>query len=460
MAFSGCGTAKITEFEMPEGGYDGRTVEITFANTTGSSLEKVIDYGIERFNKIYPNIKVKNDNSEKDWDLLSKNITTKIQTGRQPNVAFCYPDHVASYNDAKAVLALDDFLPGGAYASETVAYGDGSKKNDMGLTKAQVDDYVSAFIKEGSIYLDGKTYTLPFAKSTEVLFYNKDVFDELELEVPTTWEEMEAVCKKITEYDEKCIALGYDSEANFFITLCEQYRSKYTSATGDHFLFDNDINRGFVKDLKSWYDARYLTTKNTYGAYSSNLFKEKKCYMSIGSTGGSSYQDPGITDGSAAFTVGVAPIPQVDPANPKVILQGPSVCVFKNQDPYKVLASWLLVKFLTTDVDFQARYSEISGYAPVTHSTFNDEFYQEFLGEADKATGLTARTAQICKDLSEAKCADGSDVFYISPAFIGSSTARSAVGVLLKTVLDGDGKDTTLDKAFKEALQECRYFQN
>lgn len=452
LAFSsGCAT-KVPEFEMPDGGYDGRAVEITFANTTGANLEGVVNSALERFNVLYPNISVHVDNTNKNWDDFADNIATRLTSQKQPNVAFCYSDHVATYNKANAVLAIDDFLPGGAFENMTVTNTAGTEP--LGYTQAQVDDFIEAFFAEGSVYGDGKTYTLPFAKSTEVLFYNKTAFTKWGLTVPTTWEEMEATCAQIIEKanDEKTIALGYDSEANLFITLCEQYGSPYTSATGDHFLFDNEKNHEFVEMLKRWYDSRYLTTKETYGEYSSNLFKAETCYMSIGSTGGSSYQDPGITDGTATFEVGVAPIPQVDPSNPKTILQGPSVCIFKKADPYEVLASWLLVKFLTTEIQFQGAYSEISGYTPVIKSVFENPAYQEFLSEADSATGLTARTSLIGKQMAE------DNAFYTSPAFVGSSKAREQVGLLVKTYLQNEDPNRKVEEFFAAAIFECNYF--
>lgn len=453
MAFTGCGLKKIPDFVMPEGGYDGSEVEITFANTTGQKLAEVVDAALVEFNKLYPNIKVKVDNSNKNYDTLESKIGTQLTTGKQPNVAFCYSDHVAFYNESNAVLPLNDFfLPGSEYESMTVTNTAGTEP--LGLTKEQVADYVEPFYAEGSVYGDGKIYTLPFAKSTEVLYYNKTYFDANNLTVPTTWAEMEQTCQKILDLakeNEPVYPLGYDSEANLFITLCEQYESPYTSATGEHFLFNNEKNKTFVRMLCDWYKKKYFTTKETYGSYTSYLFtseKFPKCYMSIGSTGGSSYQDPGSSDNVAKFEVGVAPLPQADVTKPKSILQGPSVCIFKNDDPQKVLASWLLVKFLTTDIEFQGRYSETSGYMPVTYSAFNSEAYQEFLKEGDSASGLTARTAATCKKLVD------DEAFYTSPAFTGSSKARERVGILMKDVLEGGD----IDKAFATAITECKNF--
>ena len=114
-------------------------------------------------------------------------------------------------------------------------------------------------------------YTMPLSKSTEVLYYNATFFAKHNLTPPTTWNEMEELCKKIKEIDPKSIPLGYDSEANWFITMCEQYGSPYTSASGDHFLFDNETNREFVKKFREWYQKGYLTTQKIYGAYTSGL---------------------------------------------------------------------------------------------------------------------------------------------------------------------------------------------
>ena len=51
---------------------------------------------------------------------------------------------------------------------------------------------------------------LPFNKSTDVLIYNKTFFDENNLSVPTTWDEMEQVSKQIKELTGNA-ALGFDA---------------------------------------------------------------------------------------------------------------------------------------------------------------------------------------------------------------------------------------------------------
>lgn len=456
LAFSaGCNTAEMPDFEMPEGGYDGNPVEIMFYNTMGQNLDKVLSSAITRFNDRYPNITVKYDRTSGDYDTLRDKIAVEISGGKQPNLAYCYPDHVALYNQSNSLVSLDGFLPGGDYNTPDLVDPRVDKQGEiLGLTQEQVNGFVPEFLKEGSAFEDGKTYSLPFAKSTEVLYYNVDFFAaHPEIPTPTasmTWDDIFEICAAIKEIDSQCTPLGIDSESNLFITLCEQYGSPYTSSIGEHFLFNNDINKGFVQKFYDWFQAGYFTTETVNKAYTSNLFKEQKSFMSIGSSAGATYQAPTLTDGKAEFQVGIVPIPQVHPEQPKTILQGPSICIFKSQNPQQVIASWLFLKFITTDIAFQAQFSETSGYIPVQNAVFSNEAYMEFLNSANgNQTGITALSAQVGKKLVE------DQAFYISPAFMGSSKARDEVGTLMVAVLQNK---KTIDKAFQDAIEECEFF--
>ena len=55
---------------------------------------------------------------------------------------------------------------------------------------------------------DGKTYAVPLATQTLQMFYNKDIFKENDLEVPTTWKEFIAVNETLLANDVTPIALG------------------------------------------------------------------------------------------------------------------------------------------------------------------------------------------------------------------------------------------------------------
>ena len=441
-------TTTAAAYEVPAEGYDGSEVTLRFYHTMGTNLTTVLDEYIAKFNELYPNIHIEHSQVG-SYDDVRDQISTEITVSNQPNIAYCYPDHVARYNLAGVVATLDNFID----SDIVVTRADGSTEI-LGLTQEQKDDFIEGYYNEGRQFGDGLMYTLPLSKSTEVLYYNKTFFDENGIEVPTTWEELEAVCAKIKEIDPTSIPLGYDSEGNWFITMCEQLNSPYTSATGDHYLFNNDVNKSFVKLFRSWYDKGYLTTQTLYGAYTSGLFTSTtspKSYMSIGSSAGATYQRPSKVDGEYPFEVGIASIPQVSQDNRKVISQGPSLVIFSKSNSQEVVASWLFVKYLTTNVEFQAAFAMASGYVPVLKSVANNPVYAEFIASADGYDFVAALSAKVCLEQE--------DAYYTSPAFNGSSTARDQVASLIAKCLSTktDNVDAMIDQAFQDAIDECEY---
>lgn len=427
----GCGgkTNKIT-FEVPEELDTNTPLTIKFYHTMGDTLQKVLAEAVDEFQKDYPNFTVESSQIG-GYDDVRNQLVTEIPNGNQPNLAYCYPDHVALYNRARAVVPLNSLID-----SEKFGY------------NGDVSDFVPGYYAEGSQYGDDNIYTLPFSKSTEVLYYNKTAFDREGWTVPTTWEEMATLCATIKGKYPSSTPLGIDSESNLFITISEQIGSKYTSATGDHYLFDNTENRTFVGKFKEWYDKGYFTTQEILDAYTSTLFAQTGSdqttftgsFMSIGSTGGASHQF------DKSFECGVAAIPTYGNVDLKVISQGPSLCIFNKENPQEVLATWVFVKnYLLTSV-FQAKFSMQSGYNPVLKSASAIEDYANWINGADGKTadGVKALAAKVSNEMVNS--------YYTSPAFVGSSTARSQVGDLFVAVMTGS-KD--IDKAFKEAVAAC-----
>jgi len=441
-------SVSVAEDAVPA--YDGSEVTLRFYHTMGSNLTAVLDQYIAEFNAIYPNIKIEYT-SVGGYDDVRDQISKEIPEGIQPNIAYCYPDHVALYNLAKAVQTLDAYIESDA----VVTRADGTTEI-MGLTDEQKADFIEGYYNEGKEFGDGLMYTMPLSKSTEVLYYNKTFFEENNIAVPTTWDELLATCEKIVEIDPYSIPLSYASESNWFITMTEQLNTPYTSATAPHFLFDAEANKDFVKMFRDWYQYSYVTTQSLYGAYTSGLFTSTgtiKSYMSIGSSAGATYQRPAKNaDGTYPFEVGIATIPQADPNNKKVISQGPSLCIFKKANAQEVAASWLFVKYLTTTVEFQAEFSMASGYVPVLKSVAENPVYAEFVASADGGDYVSALSAKVCLEQQ--------DAYYTSPAFNGSSAARDQVGSLMTkcfTIPDGSDVDALVDAAFADAIAECEY---
>ena len=406
---------------------------IVFWHTMGDSLQKVLNPAIEQFKQDHEGWDIESTQIGGYDDVRNQTISY-IAAGKNPGLVYCYPDHIATYNKSKQVVDLNQYI----------------NDPEVGFSAEKVADFVEGYYAEGSAFGDGAMYTLPFSKSTEVLYYNKTLFAEEGLEVPTTWAEMEEVCRILKLRYPDSTPLGIDSEANFFITTAAQKGVGYTTASGEnHYLFDNAENRETVTMLKSWYDKGYLQTQTTYGAYTSGLFvstEKNRSFMSIGSTGGASHQLPK----NRAFEVGIAPIPtfvkegQTAEQSLKCISQGPSLAMLKQTSEEKMLMTWIFMRDYLLTTEFQAKFSMASGYNPVLKSTYENPVYINFLESADGYENITALSAQTSSSLS--------DNFFVSDAFIGSSTARDEVGELVVKVLKGTA---TLDKAFEDALRNC-----
>ena len=450
------GGDKVRYDAIPEEGYDGSEVTIVFYHTMGQNLRAVLDKYIEEFNKLYPNITVVHSQVGGYDDLYEKTCLDLAQ-GNAPNIVYCYPEHVAVYNMTSAVVPLDNFIE--SKIPVTDAYGNTTV---LGFTDEQRNDFIPGYYAEGTAFDEaGTMYSLPMSKSTEVLYYNKTFFEANGISVPATWSEMEEVCKRILEIDPNCIPLGHDSESNLFITMCEQLGTPYISTTdSEHFIFDTAENRDFMKMFSQWYVNGYFTTQQIYGAYTSGLFVAQsgiKSYMNIGSSAGATHHRPTANyPGGYPFEVGIAMIPQADPSNPKVISQGPSLCIFDQENKQEVVASWLFMEFLTTNSNFQAEFSLSSGYMPVIESALEHPVYQNFLSYADGGDYIAALAIKMGLEQS--------DAYFKIPIFNGTAIANDQVrhlvqDCLIQCSLSGDSSDfdRVVKKAFEDAVSVCKF---
>lgn len=422
------------------------TAKVTFWHTMGQSNQETLNRMITEFNKIYPNITIEHA-AQGDYDDIKEKVSAAIPAGTTPTMAYCYPDHVAEYMSAGAIELMDPYIEdktiGLGKNAEIEAKGDSFKQYLSG----GVEDYVDSFWSEGKSYgeefgvLNG-VYSVPFSKSTEVMFYNKTFFEEKNLKVPETWEEMEAIMPVIKGYG--YTALGYDSDANMLITMFEQEGIPYTSIDkDDHFLFNNDRAKALVTKLKGWYDNGYIVTSGSSAnnSYTSNMFvgtSEPQVVMTIGSTGGTGYN---YTD---KFEVGVAKIPG-GTLNSHVISQGPSICFFKRATQVEKYAAWLFYKFISNTYN-SAVYSVLTGYSPVRKSSFQSVPFLNYITDITK-TGkekLVQQTLEFNENLKE--------YYFVSPAFKGSSTARKEMDGIIANVFLGT---KTVEQAFNDALTNC-----
>lgn len=426
---------------------------IVFYHTMGDKLQTDLNVQIEKFQNDFPGWKIESVQAG-GYDQTRSKIVADLQGGSQPDLAYCYADHVALYMQTKKVVDMSKILK----SEKTVNNKDG-KAIRVGFTDAEVADIVEGYYNEGfaTNYADYEKYgytkdsllTLPYSKSTELVYYNKTALDGAGLQPATTWDELWEQAKVLSEKYPKAVTLGYDSESNWFITMCEQNGWGYTTAAGaadEHYLFNNTQAAEWLDSLAEKYTKGYITTQKESGAYTSNLFTkgvdEGGIIYCIGSSGGASYQNPG-----KKFEYGIAPVfASVNNSTKRkaAISQGPNLvmleCDRAKDKTAKAEMTFLFLSKYLLDPTFQAQFSITSGYNPVRKSTNEIPAYVEHMN----GDNITAKAAKVGASMV--------NDFFTSPAFVGSSTARDQVGQALVDVLTGV---RTGQEALREALRNC-----
>ena len=147
------------------------------------------------------------------------------------------------------------------------------------------------------------------------------------------------------------------------------------------------------------------------------------------------------------FETVVLAVPQFDSENPKMISQGPSICVFNKADTMEVLASWLFASYLLTN-DVQIPYSQTEGYVPVTSKAQSSEEYQDYLSRAGENNDLYYDVKIAASKL----LIDNTDNTFVTPVFNGSASLRMAAGELIETSVKSARRKKTVDDEFIAGL--------
>ncbi|MCI6697007.1 MAG: extracellular solute-binding protein [Solobacterium sp.] len=450
------GQAKTTGFTVPEDYDSSKTYEITFWAKNDSNKNQVAIYkkAISDFEAIYPNIKV-NLSLYTDYGQIYNDVITNISTNTTPNVCITYPDHIATYlTGNNVVVPLDELMDDAKYG-----FGGSEIKFD-GPSK---DEIVSKFLNEGVI--DGHQYALPFMRSTEALYINKDFVEKLGYEIPdvVTWDYIFEVSEKAMAKDEDgnflvngqktMIPFIYKSTDNMMIQLLRQSGAGYSDDNGNIEIF-NDTTKELLLEIAKHAESRAFSTFKI-SSYPANFLNAGQCIFAVDSTAGATWMgsDAPLVDipeeKLVRFETVVREVPQEDADNPTMISQGPSICIFNKSDVDEVLASWIFAQYLLSN-DIQISYSETEGYIPVTTKAIDDPSYQDYLsrGGEDNLEHYSIKI-DVVKLLI-----DNIDNTFTTSVFNGSASLRNAAGQLIEETVKGARRGKDVDGDFIDQLFE------
>ena len=443
-------------FTVPEAFDETAPVEIIFwaKNDTNQTQTDIYKKAMADFEALYPNVNV-TMRLYTDYNQIYRDVLTNISTDTTPNVCITYPDHIATYlTGNQVVVPLEDLMADPDYGLG------GSALRFDGPTREEI---VPEFLREGQI--GGVQYAMPFMRSTEAAYINRDFVEKLGYEVPDvlTWDYIWEVSEKALARDEEgnylvngqktMIPFIYKSTDNMMISMLRQLDAGYSTDRGEVKIF-NDTTRSILEEVYAHAKSRAFSTF-AISSYPGNYLNAGQCIFAIDSTAGATWMgsDAPLLDihkeQVIPFETAVRPIPQFDPAHPKMISQGPSVCIFSKKDSQQVLASWLFVQFLMTN-EVQIAYSGTEGYLPVTLKAQESPEYRDYLARKGEDNNVHYR---VKIDASELLMNHMADTF-VTPVFNGSTDLRQAAGQMIEESAKAARRKKEMNDEFIETLYD------
>lgn len=457
LLLTGChGSRGLDAFVMPESFDMAAEHEITFwaKNDTNKTQTAIYEQAIADFEKLYPNIHV-NLRLYTDYGKIYNDVITNIATHTTPNVCITYPDHIATYlTGVNQVVPLEEL-----FGDERYGLGGSEVKYDS----PGKDEIIPQYLEECAF--GGHYYAIPYMRSTESCYINKTYVEKLGFQMPDAltwdfvWEVSEAAMAMdgegnfLVNGQKVLIPFIYKSTDNMMIQQIRQKGIGYSTEEGEILLF-SDATKELLETIAEHTRTGAFSTFKV-SSYPANFLNAGQCIFAIDSTAGATWmgcEAPLIDispDKLVEFETEVLPIPQFDPANPQMISQGPSVCVFNKEDPQEVLASWLFAQYLLTD-EVQIAYAQTEGYVPVTTKARQSQAYQDYLSRSGEDNALHYDV----KIKATKLLLENVDHTFVTPVFNGSASLRDAAGQLIEETVKSIRRSQTVDDAYYGKLYE------
>lgn len=342
-------------------------IDFYYPVQVGGPVTKVIDGYVQKFMEANPGITVAPIYAGNYNDTTTKALTA-AKAGTPPAVAVLLATDVYTLIDEDVIDPIDDFT-----------------KTDE--DKAWLAGFMPAYLK--SAQTEDHLWSVPFQRSTAVMYYNKQAFKEAGLDPekgPATWDEMAAAGKAVVTKDGSGqvsrwgigIAGNVGSAQWLFGALVAQNGGKLVNDAGtETYLTDPKV----VEALQYWVD---LSTKDQihppgifeWGTAPAD-FLAGRVAMIWHTTG-----NLANIRKNATFDFGVAPFP--GHPTPASVLGGGNLYIFKDAADEEKAAAYKFIQFLTSD-ETLADWAVQTGYVAPRDGSWETETMKKYVAEAPQA---------------------------------------------------------------------------
>jgi len=311
----------------------------------GGSLTQVVDGIVADFEVENPDIKV-NAVYSGNYDDTRVRALSALNSGEPAQLAVMFSIDAYDLIEQDLVLPFDDLV------------------NDA----AWLNSFYPALMANGKI--EGKTWGIPFQRSTIVAYYNKDMFSAAGLDPeapPTTWDEMISMGKALTKDDTYGLMIpstGYPYW--MFQALAIQNGKELMSNDGLTTYFDDSK---VVETLDFWkslsVEHGIMPTGTVEWGTLRQAFLEGQTAMMWHSTGNLT-----AVKKNASFNFGVAELPaNMRKGSPT---GGGNFYIFKDTSAEEQAAAVKLIKFMTSP-EKAAEWSIATGYMGVSPAAYETD---------------------------------------------------------------------------------------
>lgn len=328
----------------------------------GGALTEVVDGIVADFEAANPDIKVDAIYSG-NYDDTRVRALSALASGEPAQLAVMFSIDAYDLIEQDLVVAFEDI---------------------DGVNPDWLDSFYPALMANSRI--EGKTWGIPFQRSTIVAYYNKEKFREAGLDTespPATWDELISMGKALTKdgtYGLMIPSTGYPYW--MFQALAIQNGKEVMSNDGLTTYFDDDA---VVDTLEFWQSLSQehgiMPTGTVEWGTLRQAFLEGQTAMMWHSTGNLT-----AVKNNASFDFGVAELPaNVRPGSPT---GGGNFYVFKDTSPEEKAAALKLIEFMTAP-EQAATWSIKTGYMGVSPAAYETEALKAYTEEFPPA--LVAR---------------------------------------------------------------------
>lgn len=336
---------------------------------------------------------------QQPYGEYASKLLQSVSTGSGPDFVTMFPSDAVNYMNEGFLYDMTAFV------------------NDPEIGIPDLKEQTSAGLyAEITQWGNDSVYLFPVLYGSEVLYYNKTMFNALGLTEPKTWTELEACAKAI--YENYGIAgFGTDSITDSYQGWIVQAGSGYIDADSKTMVVDRDI----AIDKLNWFangvkEGYFRLVGEDY--YFSNPFGSQAVGMYVGSAAGVDYVYAAIPEGEGNFEVGCCPIPQEGP-NQYISSWGTTyVCLSKDEAHARGVFTFL--KFLT-EKDTLVEWATAFGSAPARKEAIEDPAYAEYA-----ETNIAAK----------ALIAEYSSIGYLA-SIPGAATVRTEIDKMVQSVALG-----------------------